>query len=172
MNRDQQLELIRRKCIEANPEIEELKFGCGLYVETLGGYGGHDIINQHRRVTAEQCRTEGLPPYLVGAYFGERGYIQPDFRMIAGLRDATVPNVFRVVEVIDRPLRLADVLLAALTKWRNTPDLKEEPRMWLEFVAALCNGSSEFVPQAWNLRKDDLAEQSDECLAFLANLLE
>lgn len=155
--REQNIEVIRKAVIAAQPDIMELKFGCDVYIETLEGYGGGDTINQHRRITAKQCHEEQLPMYLVGAYFGERGYIQADFGAIAGMRGSILPNVYRIVEVVGRPIRLADVLYS-LTK---LPDLEpfDLPGFWIEVIGR------------YNLRKDTLTDQSDECLAFLANLL-
>ena len=62
----------------------------------------------------------------------------------------------------DSPIRLADVLLAIMEvdvekafPTENYPATK---------IIAMIVGR-------WNLRKDDLTEQSDECVAFLAQLL-
>ena len=55
-------------------------------------------------------------------------------------------------KIIGRPIRLADVLLA----------LKEQ-RGYL--------GVTILEKEHWNLRADSLEEQSDECIAFLADLL-
>lgn len=171
MTRDQQLEAIRAACIKANPEIVELKFGCGLYVETLEGYGGHDVINQHRRVTAEQCHIEQLPNYLVGAYFGERGYIQADSKKIAGRRGAILPNVFKIVEIIGRPIRLADVMLAMRESFTEAGAASGTSTFetFVKAIAVVAGGGKGAT--SWNLRQDDLAKQSDECVAFLAQLL-
>ena len=51
--------------------------------------------------------------------------------------------------------RLADVLLAI------DPDTRK----------GLLNARGSYVVQIWNFRKDDLTEQSEECLSFLAQLL-
>lgn len=58
-----------------------------------------------------------------------------------------------------RPVRLADVLLAINTK-SSLPDNVNIDR----------NGGVDTTCQ-WNLRADNLTEQSDECLEFLAALL-
>lgn len=119
--REKQIEAIRQKCIEANPEIETQRCGnCGYEMD--GGY----------------CRE-----------LDSEGEGQPHCPGPSELR----------------PIRLADVLLAIKNKsilvditgnfweWRS---MNEAPR---SFAAT------------WNLRKDDLTEQSDECITFLAELL-
>lgn len=57
------------------------------------------------------------------------------------------------------PIRLADVLLAMREGGKAT----EAQEFWL---IEDCNREN-----TWNLRKDDLTLQSDECVIFLANLL-
>jgi hypothetical protein len=55
-----------------------------------------------------------------------------------------------------RPIRLADVLLAI------------EP---IRTRRGLLNAAAEGVVKAWDLRKDDLTEQSDETIRFIHGLL-
>ena len=63
-----------------------------------------------------------------------------------------------------RPIRLADVLLAIPTLWVQP---KTDVGNGTRFIhSGMANSGI-----SWNLRRDDLAEQSDECVAFLANLL-
>ncbi len=57
---------------------------------------------------------------------------------------------------VSRPIRLADVLLAI-----GRPALYDSSAYFL-----YKNGN-----EVWDLRRDDLTEQSDECVAFLADLL-
>lgn len=68
-----------------------------------------------------------------------------------------------------RPIRLADVLLAIPltegTTWRVTQNgifvsVEDE---W---------GKETFTDAQWNFLKDDLTEQSEECITFLAGLLQ
>lgn len=67
---------------------------------------------------------------------------------------------------IDAPIRLADVLLAV-------PHLKPKDHRNIVRGQAESVGNVGFMTVIceWNLRKDDLTEQSDECLTFLADLL-
>lgn len=90
MTREEQLQLIRQKCVEANPEIKN-----------------------------------------------------------------------RVHSAFGAIIRLADVLLAIeqTEHWRKGTFLRERKTTIHD------------VYERWNLRKDDLTQQSDECLQFLADLL-
>jgi hypothetical protein len=77
-----------------------------------------------------------------------------------------------VVNLQDRRIRLADVLLAI---WQVNP--ANRTNVVVEsagtFVITSWHGveSSRSLGPEWNLPKDDLTQQSDECLAFLADLL-
>jgi hypothetical protein len=71
------------------------------------------------------------------------------------LRDKNSWQGLQIKREYGRPVRLADVLLAI-------NESKKRPYGYdvlMEIVAY------------WNLRKDDLSEQSVECVAFLAELL-
>lgn len=61
------------------------------------------------------------------------------------------------------PVRLADVLLAV--NYDHLAPLAEERRERVKDLTV-----AEIVSR-WNLRQDDLTEQSDECILFLSNLL-
>ena len=62
-----------------------------------------------------------------------------------------------------RPIRLADVLLALETKSKQDPLNEYQSLHDRHGVTATL--------RLWNLRKDNLTEQSDGCLEFLAQLL-
>lgn len=67
----------------------------------------------------------------------------------------------------DRPVRLADVLLAIdRTRCQIRALIQSPDTLTIEKV-----GYGRSIIFDWNLRQDDLNEQSDECIAFLANLL-
>jgi hypothetical protein len=69
----------------------------------------------------------------------------------------------------DRPIRLADVLLAITKASPNNHN-----RVWLKSDGRFVlneNGNSLHNPADWNLRKDDLTEQSEECINFIYELL-
>lgn len=108
MTTQQQIDFIRQKCIEANPEINSGQFLQEWSIEE---------INTNPRVA------------------------------------------------VVRPIRLADVLLAIGKKTTH------------DFGYYCCdNGviaqTGSGAKANWNLRKDDLTEQSDECIIFLADLLQ
>lgn len=74
-----------------------------------------------------------------------------------------------------RPVRLADVLLAihAVEPANKTNVTIESDG---QFIQRLPTGNgTETVPHAmlhWNLRQDDLTEQSDECITFLISVVQ
>lgn len=91
--KDQQLQLIREKCIEANPEIVELKFGCVVkYSSKINMTCFHYGVD-----TSEYGNGN------VGWYF-----IKED----GGRYFDSMPNF----PIIGRPIRLSDVLLAMKAK--------------------------------------------------------
>jgi len=125
------LELIRQKCIEANPEIVELKFGC-IVLDENG-------IQEHVIYSVEEFMTGNLKVKL----------------------DATAVLI-RADElkcIIGSPIRFGDVLLTLEKNLR--PSLQLE-KYWQTVHALIA---------FWNLRKDDLNEQSEETLDFIASLL-
>lgn len=70
---------------------------------------------------------------------------------------------------IGRPIRLADILIALETYsilggWQFMVDVCGD-------FYALPDGNNPQIKSRWNLRKDNLEDQSEECLAFLASLL-
>jgi hypothetical protein len=126
-----ELSLIREKCIAANPEIMELKFGCE--VGTVTGSEG----------------------YLRGPILRKSG---PGFDTEWGYFNPISPNV----DVLGRPVRLADVLVAYIhfgAPAQIVADAKKHLDNELQIVFS------------WNLRADDLEKQSDETISFLYDLL-
>jgi hypothetical protein len=161
MNREQQLTLIREKCIEANAEILALNFGCEL--ERPGS-------TRHYRVIEEMGWGGNKDQIWINSVpFGAMPFPRPDEEAIE--RREITDNNGEQWKIIGRPIRLADVLLTigqvniainingmgAFCKYHIWHG---EIELW-----SLNNG----LP--WNLRADDLNEQSDECIAFLADLL-
>ena len=108
MTREQNIALIREKCVAANSDIERLV-----------GYGRH----------------------------GDK-------------------------LIDDRPVRLADVLLAI----NYYEEVVKNKNSWFDEPSNIIGGElilyiTEAGRMIWNLRKDNLTEQSDETLEFLYNLL-
>src|SRR4029077_17503177 len=63
------------------------------------------------------------------------------------------------------PVRLADVLLAIK---RNVKEGRDKTEYLFDIVSELWGKRKAW---GWNLHKDDLTEQSAECITFLADLL-
>ncbi len=103
------LQQLRSRIGELIPDVMKLEFGCEVSIEKNEGYGGSAIINEHRTLTAIQCKEEGKPDYFIGARSTDRGYVQPDFRRIAGKKDI---EVYRLTKILGRDPTLADVLRA------------------------------------------------------------
>jgi hypothetical protein len=122
MTRQEQLELIRQKCIEANPDK----------------LAEHD----HKKLPCQEVCTNRVDIYHD---WNEREGGGCTYGVQLG------------------PIRLADVLLAI--GGRNVKSyysVHKDGHWCISNFRDLC---------WWNLRKDDLTEQSDECIAFLADLL-
>jgi hypothetical protein len=114
MTRDQQRELIRRKCIEANPEIQTYRSPC-------------------------QCKDHGNCPFADHARVG-------------------------------RPIRLADVLCVAEARTHKEVE-GGNPEEQAESFETFRRDIFANVCVEWDIYHDDLTQQSDECVAFLAQLL-
>lgn len=129
-NMNKQIETIRQACIRANPDITELKFGCEL--------------KRKRPLN----KTQGW--VITGGFLGIVYW--------NGNRTAILemPGAY---EIIGRPIRLADVLLA-IPKGNNGYDF---------------NTSANFLYRDgdvfWDIRKDDLTFQAPETIKFLYELL-
>lgn len=128
MEKEQEINIIRQKCIEANPEIVELKFGC--------------------EIKSKRWSKNAI--FLRMVRGGRYAYIRPDHME---LKEAWSEDI----EIIGRPIRLADIILA----WRKSV----EPSMWWNPDVLVC------IISEWDSSKDDLTLQSPETIAFLTNLL-
>jgi hypothetical protein len=152
------LELIRKKCIEANPEIVELKEGC--------------LVDM-----------KGLSHTIFGKDAGKfMAYLNRPFRedlLANDFYDCEFPEGADGVTVIGRPIGLADVLLTIFSNetWKKTkkiPCILDSGRFYLitEGIEPPEDTKLEDAGHiTWNLRKDDLNEQSEETISFLASLL-
>lgn len=123
MNRQEQLDLIRQKCIEINPSI--LCVDC-----------------------------EGVGYQVEGDHNGEPVQVQCPCH--------------------ERPIRLADILLAIESSFLAASKNVEEVVIAETGSFGVVRNETQQVawhPIYWKLRKDNLTEQSDECIKFLAELL-
>lgn len=122
----------------ANPEILELKFGCEIK-------GGRVIICEHRELTDDYAVN------VVDCWGFSRTYIVHD------VKSKEFQN-----QIIGRPIRLADVLMAI---WAYVP----------EVYSVLSNGdilnTDNEVVARWELKYDDLDWQPLETRQFLYELL-
>ena len=146
---NKQLELIRQKCIEANPEIVELKFGCEVILK-------QSIFGRQKGVHGFVGATpDGI--FIVFPGDGHQIYCEEE-------------NAY---EVIGRPIRLADVLLA-IFEGKVYEKINEVPLILDSglFGTSTVGHAIKTSGYSWNLRKDDLNEQSEETINFLAKLLQ
>ncbi len=176
--RQQAIEYIRTKCIEANPSIKDLVRGCyiTMYSDAIRKSNLEEADDSDVTCMVLDYDAGGKNPtddydgdtlrvYCVdwgsSASFGEHG------------DDSDMPDY----EIIGRPIRLADVLLAIRAKVQNEDDYM----VMLDgaFCTEEMSGMESFIqpifkrnkPVEWNLKQDDLASQSPECIDFLAELL-
>lgn len=158
------IEFIRQKCIEVNPEIVELKFGCFIndkYTMLLrcGGDFGNEIMQIVDTRTGE-----------AGGYFAS--YIDDgngDSRL------ETVEDWIKngEIEIIGRDIRLADVLLAISHSEKNwhqedfgcvSADLAEKS-------TSVELSTNEKGYAFWNLRQDNLNDQDDPTIKLIYDIL-
>jgi len=141
MSKQEKISYIRERCIEANPDIKKLEFGCE--VKYRNQEETYRFIMENPLVCVQCVCTTGVH--------------------IEGLSDKS-PQSFckhrfeEWFEIIGRPIRLADVL--------NLPDSftdKYSNKENKELLWKLCAN--------WNLLQDDLTLQSQETIDFLYSLL-
>lgn len=154
-------EQLRQKIIEANPEIMELKFGCEFIAPDkergrIIYYSGE--FNDSAMVRMISVKHPKFPSLLTKLYHSIPAIRYSPRHKFSDLN----------LQIIGRPIRLADVLLAIeqlpffnllVTKTDNN----------LTVVERLLGGS--IFNGYWNLRDDNLDNQSDECKEFLYKLL-
>lgn len=138
------LETIRAACIKANPEIVELKFGCEVSYE---GW---------------ECILLDVPRQNPAMWVLAQSKTLPDEETDG---EVYIPDC----EIIGRPIRLADVLLAIGKDEKDIYFKNSDTTIpkW-KIIHSDITGSS----IGWNLLKDDLTLQSDETIDFLSTLIE
>lgn len=142
MSKKEIIELIRQKCIKSNPDILKLEFGC----KTKHGiYCGEDTVQ--------------------GEYF----FFLPD---MVGSEDQAFQceDFSRGSDIIGRDIRLADVLYAIDQEFLVDSSGRGWEAMCSLVVPRFIEGVHQKKPQ-WNLLKDRLEDQSEECIDFIYNLL-
>lgn len=144
MTNQEKLDFIREKCIEANPSITELKFGCEIKQGTI-------ISSAYSPEWKCKC-------YVVLLDWGSNN-------------QRLVP-MGEAMEIIGRPIRLADVLLAF--GYVNSQEA-EGVDFWVDsagivngLVGDFHNGEGQIY---WNLKDDNLSHQFPETIDFLYQFL-
>lgn len=136
MTRTKSEQIVIKAVIKAVPEIMELKFGC------------------------EMRRMDFLLKY-VGKNNGQHALL------ITGKQELLfVDKIEEAVEILGRPIRLADVLLAIQETHIELAKVNHETLRITPTAEKVTVKGYGF----WNLRADSLSEQSDETIHFLAEL--
>ena len=134
-NNKEQIETIRQVCIKANPEIVELKFGC-------------EVINNGISRFVTENRGNEIVTFSGGISFSNK-----------------IKAFMENFEIIGRPIRLADVLLAI----KDIPVEKKINILGNDHMPQ--NSTLAHIVTFWKLDKDDLTIQSPETIAFIYELL-
>ena len=149
------LEIIRKACVKANPSIMDLVFGCEIKLDNKKNAvlyyekGGSSFDGEN---------TE----YYEGALclYSEEG----EFLTYGDESEYKMPKI-NDIEILGRPIRLADVLLAVGFKTKKMNYFHS-----VDKEDHLCLGNWVDTVR-WNLRKDSLTDQSPETINFLAEIL-
>lgn len=137
------LEQIREACIKANPEILKLEFGCVVQMEGVL-----------------------TPEAIIGTLVNEADIVYK-------IDTATYHNTSlkMIKEILGRPIRLADVLLAINHhSWIHDIDVPKvlNLRSDAPYQALLLVGT---LIDKWEKSKDDLTLQSEETIDFIHSVL-
>lgn len=160
MTTQQKREAIRQDCIAANPEIVELKFGCFItdkhtILISQGGDFGNEILQTFDTDTEE-----------VGGIFAS--HIDDGS---GGSRLETVDDLIESgeLEIIGRPIRLADVLLAI----KEPEDKVYCVAVCGRFYWSYADSDSHYISTGaqWNLRKNSLDDQDEPTIDFIHSIL-
>ncbi len=137
MNKYEQLKKVIQ---EANPEIMELKFGCEFTYQGLTPkYSGSYFVSWVDKKGDIYCSKPGIEE---SEYFGSKSFEVEGNNM----------------QILGRPIRLADVLLAVDKSYRA------------KRMAGIDQNRLKVLWQ-WDLRDDNLDHQGEETKQFLIDLL-
>lgn len=81
------------------------------------------------------------------------------------------PRGFSIMEpreIVGRPIRLADVLLAARGNKGELLRIDQYGTFWIGHSVEVMGENTKVD---WNLRTDDLSQQSEECIDFIHSIL-
>lgn len=156
MSKQEKIEYIRERCIEANPSIKDLILGCEINITDI-----HFMCS--KAITASQNPLKVLTVtsdpnvYLILTKIGIEHFKWRDIDLYC--------------EIIGRPIRLADVLLA-IEQEEFASGFTAHPDGELIFNDYLSDdGEDGSCSGDWNLIKDDLTLQPQETIDFLYSLL-
>lgn len=156
------IDKIRAACIAANPEIVEPKYGCE--VRGMSGALGKTFLIQKFEDAAGgwiEVYPEVWEPFTDRPIYS------------VGWRGSSAPKF----EFYGRPIRLSDVLLAIEYKTRPPEKYMVSTngiitfRESKEITAQVLNSRFLSTGVSWNLKDDNLENQSKECIEFLSELL-
>jgi hypothetical protein len=142
MERQKSIEAIRAACIAANPEIVELKFGCKVKLALRTGFHAAYL----KKFDTNQFTFDGFQKLMSDK---ENGWID--------IGEYYEKN--NEWEIIGRPIRLADVLLV----------VEQIPNAYSRTAQFEINAKN--ICKRWDMRTDDLTQQSDETIVFIHSLL-
>jgi len=155
------IQKIRKACIKANPEIVELKFGCEVMIRK---YKGNDVdmlngaISKPVQVVSGGGYTDG---FNLVHYINNFGDISVDKDRKPENEDGEFTyGKSRIKKIIGRPIRLADIF------WTIEFLI---PKMKIVWDAR--DGLVKNITHKWNLKDDNLENQSEETIEFIYNLL-
>lgn len=157
MTTKDQINFIQQKCVEANPEIVELKFGCEIELrdedQTRTTYiGGVGKCKKHKKSSSchEDCLIESAMSLAV-----VENDPQEFYELSEWVIERHETDLYRI---LGRPIRLADVFLAVGHNQGYRDGKMQASQLYT-------------IVEVWNLRADDLEKQSEETINFLYELL-
>lgn len=145
------LQFIREKCIDANPEIVELKFGCELYHH-----------NYHKNAKIYEVRATGNGDIV--RYDTDKGHSFYSDEVAEGKIGRN--GLKEIWIIIGRPITLSDVLLA-MGKTNNEQRVSMRTDGTIVFVNVITEQTENC---RWNL-KETFENQSKETISFIYGIL-
>lgn len=145
MTREQKIEAIRAWCVKANPDIVKLEFGC--------------------KVTKK--RGSGNIYMAIGEPYALDGAIGCLFLPL----DSGTNSEIRMIEIIGRDIRLADVLLAMNKIDDYAVLVSVGGNFYKQYIGGDGDWYTDTLGAYWNLRADNLNNQSDETIDFIHSLI-
>lgn len=156
--RQQNIEKIRQACVKANEDILRLRFGVKIIWKAI-----YDNKEKEAIVNKIYSRTT---KYVTGTEFVGECILDDDDSTTAFCKE-------NVVKVLGRPIRFLDILLA-IGKTKNyiaIDDMGQILQQAYREDGANYMGEMVGTTRFWVLNRDDLNDQTDETVEFIANFL-